>query len=393
MKTWEMKNTPFLFSLALIFWGGCQTLPQLQAPAFEQFKIQKISSNGIETVTLTSTNSQWPDMQHSKTAPLLFNSKNLHVAVIGDTGCRLKETNGKASYQNCSLTKEWPYPEVAKTLLTESYDFAVHTGDYHYREQCTDAKLCPVYASHTGYGWAAWWDDFFGPSLELFKKSPWLFVRGNHEDCLRAYQGWAVLSSEVKKFQGACEEIENYQWVEMDDLIFINFDNSSFEDRKEMTSTEAEKWKSQYVKIAAQIKSLPVKKEIWFLTHKPVLGYVPNPVDAEPMALKPNMIRLMKEADLYAHVDLFLSGHIHNQQVVPGDGKIQLIVGHGGSALDPFGRKIVTETLTTTTENKYSFGYALFHRTGFKKWDFIFKNQYGGDQLQCHYLKNKINCD
>lgn len=388
-----MKNSTYLIAVTLLFWGGCQSLSQTHAPTFEPFTIQKISTNGIETVTISDSRSEWPEFQHSKAAPLLVNSKDLRVAVIGDTGCRLKETGGKVSYQNCSLSKEWPFPEITKTLQSETYDFAVHTGDYHYREHCTDAKLCPVYATHIGYGWAAWWDDFFAPSLVLFKKSPWLFVRGNHEDCLRAYQGWTILSPVVKKIKDTCEEIEDYQWVEMDDLIFINFDNSSFEDRKEMTAEEIVKWKAQFFKIASQIKNLPVKKEIWFLTHKPVLGFAPNPADAEPVGIKPNMLRLIKETGLYDSVDIFLSGHIHNQQVVPMNEKIQLIVGHGGSALDPFGRKIMTDSLTTTTENKYSFGYALFHRTAYKKWDFVFKNQYGVAQLECHLAKNKINCD
>lgn len=393
MKACKMKTTLFLMTTILLFWGGCQSIPHSSSPGFETFNIQKISTTGIETVTLTSTKSEWPDMEYSKAAPFLFNSKDLHIAVIGDTGCRLKESNGKVSYQNCSLTKEWPYPEVSRSLVGESYDFAIHTGDYHYREQCTDAKLCPVYAAHTGYGWGTWWDDFFAPSLALFKKSPWLFVRGNHEDCLRAYQGWSFLSPVSKGVQRACEEIENYQWIEMDDLVFINFDNSSFEDRQNLQPAEVEKWKAQFVRLSSQIKSLSTKKEIWFLAHKPLLAFVPSPVDAEPTSIKPSLFNLMKETGVYDQIDFFLSGHIHNQQIIPSEGKVQLVVGHGGSALDAFGRRIMTDSLTTTTENKYSFGYALLHRVGFKTWDFIFKNQYGVQQLECHYGKNKINCD
>ena len=393
MKAWGMKKTTAGLAILLLFWGGCQSLPQVMNPRFEEFKIQKLSTSGIETVTVHFNSLNWPEVQFYKVAPLNVNSKNLNIAVIGDTGCRLKESNGKGVYQNCSVTKEWAYPEVAKSLQGETYDFAVHTGDYHYREQCSDPKLCSLYAQHTGYGWAAWWDDFFAPSLPLFKKSPWLFVRGNHEDCKRAYQGWSILSSVVKRIQDSCEEIENYQWIEMDDLVFINFDNSAFEDRQELTPKDSVKWKEQFLKITQQIKQLKTKKEIWFLVHKPVLGFVPSPADAEPVAVKPNMMQLLKQTGLYDQIDIFLSGHIHNQQLVPDDNKLQLIVGHGGSALDPFGRKIFTEQLVTTTENKYSFGYALFHRSGFKKWDFTFKNQFGEVELKCHLDKNKASCD
>ncbi len=395
MKAVEMKNSTLLPLFVLILWCGCQSLPQLQRPEFEQFSIQKITSNGIDSVTLKSNLSDWPTLQHLKPAPILFDTKNLRVAVIGDTGCRLKDAKGKASYQNCSQAKEWPYPEVTKSLGTENYDFAIHTGDYHYREHCTDPKLCAVYTAHSGYNWNAWWNDFFAPSLPLFKKSPWIFVRGNHEDCSRAYRGWSVLSPSLKRNLDLCDEVETYQWIEMDDLVFINFDDSSFEDRKDLLPAEVEKWKPQFLKLATQIKNMPIKKEIWFVAHKPVSGFVPNPIDGEPIAIKPNMLTMMKQTGLFEHIDFFLSGHIHNQQVLsfPNVAKVQLIVGHGGSSLDPFGRKIMTEALTTVTENKYSFGYAVFHRTGFKKWDFLFKNQFGEEQLHCHFEKNKLNCD
>ncbi len=388
------KNSKISCILGLLFWGGCQSLPQNKNPSFESFQIQKVTSAGIETVSVTSSLSDWPQITNKPLRPNLLDAKKLRLAVIGDTGCRLKESKNNGSYQNCNISKEWPYPEITKSLSNETFDFGIHTGDFHYREQCSDPKLCPAYAAHVGYGWGAWWDDFFAPSLELFKKSAWIFVRGNHEDCSRAYQGWAILSPVTKKITDACEKTELYQWIEMQDLVFINFDNSAFEDRSPLKPEQLNEWSENLAKISDRIKKLNGKKEIWFLMHKPIAGFVPDSRDAEPVSLDDNGLQVMKASKVLDQVDVFLSGHIHNQQIVPTNkNSFQLIVGHSGSSLDPFGRKLNLEKLTSITENKYSFGYALFQRQGFKNWDLVFKDTHGEKLMQCHLEKNKLNCD
>ena len=399
-KAFGMKKTstnliflllPFLFLLS------CQTHLNSSAPIFETFQIQKLSTAGIETTVVSTntavTNSNWPTVEHLKPVPLVLNAQSLRIAVIGDTGCRLKESNGKGVYQDCSDPKAWPYPEVAKTLLTENYDFAIHTGDFHYREQCSDPKVCAAITHHVGYGWEAWWEDYFQPSLNLFKKSPWIFVRGNHEECSRAFEGWSVLSPMIKKTSDACEQVEPFQWVELSDLVFINFDNSSFQDRKILSATEVDFWQGKLIDVRKKIEVLNSKKEIWFVTHKPVLGFYPDPTDAEPIAISANMEDMLKQSGVYEKVDYFLSGHIHNQQVVPEADKLQLIIGHSGSSLDSFGRILKTSKINSITENKTSFGYAIFQRTGFKKWNFVFKDVHGEKKLECLSASATIQCE
>ncbi|MBC7466658.1 MAG: metallophosphoesterase [Bdellovibrio sp.] len=393
----------FILLATVISWGGCQTAPKIVTPQFPEFQIQKITGAGIETVTVKPSSTAWPEVVTApKLTPLATSTKDLRLAIIGDTGCRLKEGKWGNSYQDCSITKEWPYSEVVQSLEKENYNFLVHTGDYHYREQCTDAKLCPAYGKYIGYVWGAWWDDFYGPSQSLFKKSPILFVRGNHEDCNRAYVGWAPLSAvSNKKFIDTCTQVEPFQWVEMDDIVFINFDNAMMEERKELNEDERAEWKSYFVTIKNRIDAMKTKKEIWFLSHKPMFGYVPDKKDAEPKAIDTFMSDLLKSSGLYDKVDIFLAGHIHTQQVVPlaahgkpAQAKLQLVVAHSGTSVDPFGRKILTpDKIMTTTENKYSFGYALFEKLGFKKWKFIFKDTKGVTQLECQSNANKVYCE
>ena len=45
-------------------------------------------------------------------------------------------------------------------------------------------------AAPWGYGWDAWDADFFQPARSLLAAAPWIVVRGNHESCNRAGQGW-----------------------------------------------------------------------------------------------------------------------------------------------------------------------------------------------------------
>lgn len=101
------------------------------------------------------------------------------VVAIGDTGCRAKE-------QDCANPADWPFPAVAYRAGQADGDLTVHVGDYIYRETVSDCggkKPC-------GDNWAAWNADWFAPVGELLAAAPWVFARGNHEDCTRGGTGW-----------------------------------------------------------------------------------------------------------------------------------------------------------------------------------------------------------
>lgn len=387
-----MKNLFILGSLILL-WQGCQTSPKSSQAVFETFNLRKITAQGIQDVQISSGSSAWPSVQYNELKPIPFKANNIKIAVLGDTGCRLKEGKSGGQYQDCHLPSRWPYPQIAKVIAAETYDFAIHTGDYHYREKCNDPERCPVITKSIGYGWDAWWDDFYQPSQALFARSPMLMVRGNHEDCERAYSGWGPLSVFNKKFKDSCDEIEPYQWIEMDDLVFINFDDASFEDRKALSDAQRAKWVPIFKKLRDRVAALNGKKEVWFIAHRPVLGFQPNKEDAEPEVIKDNLKSVMTEAGA-TKFDYYLSGHVHSQQVITTEeNAIQVIVGHTGTVLKPFGRKIMNESMMTTTVGANSFGYAIFERTGFKKWNWLFKNQKGQVALDCKIDAAKARCD
>ena len=109
------------------------------------------------------------------------------IVVIGDTGCRIMASDN--AYQACNDPRAWPFARIAAQAAAWKPDLVVHVGDYLYRENpcaghagCTDTPW--------GYGWDAWDADFFTPAAPLLEAAPWLMIRGNHESCLRAGQGW-----------------------------------------------------------------------------------------------------------------------------------------------------------------------------------------------------------
>jgi predicted phosphodiesterase len=390
------KNLKKMFIvLFLVFGGSCQTSPSYFKSPVEKFSIRKLTEAGLtETFFTQNDKNEWPETEVKKSEGLALNSQTLRMAVIGDTGCRLKESKSKASYQNCNNLEDWPYPLIIQKVLNEKVDFVVHTGDYHYREHCSDSKVCAQMAPRTGYQWGAWWDDFYGPTQKLFQQTPFLFVRGNHESCERAYQGFNPLSVLDKKFNEACAEFDAIQLIEIGDLLLINFDDSAFEDRKTLTDSERALWSTRFQKTAERIQQMSGPREVWLLSHKPAFGFVPNADDAEPQEITDNLSSVLKQSGLLKQIHFILSGHLHTQQIVLNQENVkQFIVGNSGTTLDSFGRKIMNQKLITTTDTKYSYGYSLFERQGFKKWKLSFKNTQGEETLSCQLKQQKLKCE
>ena len=110
------------------------------------------------------------------------------IVVIGDSGCRLKASDG--INQACNDPEAWPFARVVATAAATWPDLVIHVGDYHYRETACPPGNAGCAGSPWGYGWDAWDADLFTPARALFAAAPWIVVRGNHESCNRAGQGW-----------------------------------------------------------------------------------------------------------------------------------------------------------------------------------------------------------
>ena len=109
------------------------------------------------------------------------------VIVIGDTGCRIKGKN----VQDCNDPDKWPLQRVSIRAAADKPDLIVHVGDYYYREDQCPADLTHLCGTGpAGDRWDTWNADFFAPAAKLLSAAPWAFLRGNHENCARAWKGW-----------------------------------------------------------------------------------------------------------------------------------------------------------------------------------------------------------
>jgi Calcineurin-like phosphoesterase len=125
---------------------------------------------------LDGTPVQLPGMPRPAAPPP---SRVRRVVAIGDTGCRANE-------QDCTDPTDWPFAMVAVRAAEADGDLTVHVGDYIYRETVKDCGG----KTPCGDNWAAWHADWFAPVGELLAAAPWVFARGNHEDCTRGGTGW-----------------------------------------------------------------------------------------------------------------------------------------------------------------------------------------------------------
>jgi hypothetical protein len=171
----------------------------------------------------------------------LSKKDDLKMIILGDTGCRLKEGKKSDTFQDCTDPKAWPFAQVIQQVAKEKADLIIHVGDYHYREDCSKGKPCQKMSTVTGYGWGPWEKDFFEPANPAFKNAPWIFVRGNHEDCNRAFLGYSLLlANEV--FSETCSTYEEPDLIPLKDLLLVNLDSSMISEYPEQDPVQFAAW-------------------------------------------------------------------------------------------------------------------------------------------------------
>lgn len=313
------------------------------------------------------------------------------IIVIGDTGCRMKGSN----FQNCNGAQgaagpAWPFAKMAKVVAAANPDLIVHVGDYHYRE-----APCPVgnkgcAGSPWGFNWPVWQQDFFKPAAPLLAKAPWVFTRGNHEDCERAWKGWFYFLAPDKLSKQQWQECQLYTptyGVELGDLTLVSMDSASLPgayDRSQYQETV-----DQYGKIYDEVNQLVQgSTQSWVMTHRPIWAI--SSFNNKKKFGQPdiNMSDATMQAGLKASqqgvfddsVKVLLNGHIHNFETLTFDDNrpSSMVIGDSGTDLSPGisealmdqNPDIFTE-LGLKREDFYSatgFAYTLFERQPNQQW-------------------------
>ncbi len=337
------------------------------------------------------------------------------IVVIGDTGCRMK--TGDNIFQACNDPTLWPFATVADAAAATNPDLVIHVGDYHYRE-----NACPVgnggcAGSPWGYGWDAWEADLFAPAGNLLAAAPWIVVRGNHESCARAGQGWwRFLDPRPPAAGQNCDNASDdasgdysapyavpLGTAATTDTQFIVFDSSL------VGTTPLPANAAMHVKYRAQLERAFAlgagRPQTFFMNHHPILGFAPNP--ARPDAPFPgnaglqSVLQAVQPTALFpANVAALLAGHVHLFEVVSFRAELppQFISGNGGDWVDtdlpsplPAGATPAPGAVVAGTVATNRFGFMTMARDG-AGWTMTARDVRGAPLTTCTLFQRHATC-
>jgi predicted phosphodiesterase len=336
------------------------------------------------------------------------------IVVIGDTGCRLN--NADHAWQACHDVKQYPFSRIAEMAARWHPDVVVHVGDYVYRENPCPKDQSGCTGSPWGYGADSWRADFFDPARPLLHAAPWIVVRGNHESCNRAGQGWwrflapqpliagqdcnVAANDDIGDFSDAYAVPlgEHTQMIVLDTSRTVNHALSQGDFRA-----------GAYRKLYRQMEQLSRQADNNFIAnHQPVLGFSAEPVDGHITMLPGNVGLQSVWRPLHSRlfpdsVDVLLSGHVHvwEQISFANDYPSQFVAGFSGTQEDivPMPKTLpdsATPAIGAQVAHFSSwvdgFGYMTLERTGAKDWDVGIWNMDGKRVNTCHIHGKTSSC-
>jgi hypothetical protein len=312
------------------------------------------------------------------------------IVMFGDTGCRL--LTGDPT-QACNEPNSWPFPKIAAAAAAAHPDLVIHVGDYEYRETACPARNAGCAGSPFGYGWDAWNADFFQPAAPLFAAAPWVMVRGNHENCNRAGEGWIRFLAALPA-EPTCRDLTGDFVALLGDFGVVVVDSGKADDPagdpRKLTATLRQQFLAVRDKIPAHA---------WLATHRPLNGMLTLPAGAQSNIVSNKVLQLALGDDLPASVQMIASGHIHFFQAVDFGGARppQLVVGIGGDNLEGMPAKSVAGTeingLKVVNAVTHSgFGYMVWDRLDNDVWTGTLFDADSKPIDHCRLVERSLSC-
>jgi hypothetical protein len=338
------------------------------------------------------------------------------IVVVGDTGCRINAAD--RAFQACNDAAQWPFAAVAAAAAEARPDLVIHVGDLHYRENACLAGNAGCAGSPWGYGWDAWEADVFAPAQKLFAAAPWIVVRGNHESCSRAGQGWwRFLDPRPLVARQDCNVAADDDFGDFSepyavplgsgidaDTQFIVFDSSLVgvvplppDDPMHL------QYRAQFERAFALVAKRPYT---FFMNHHPILAFAPNP--AKPDAPFPgngalqSVLNAVQPTVLFPpNVQALLSGHVHLFEVVSfvTPQPTQFVSGNGGDWVDtplplplPPGTVPAPGTVIAGLVASNRFGFMTMERDG-ARWRMVAHDARGAPLISCTLFERRATCD
>jgi len=309
------------------------------------------------------------------------------IIVLGDTGCRILRN----TVQACNDPAKWPFGRIAAEAAKLNPDLVIDVGDYLYRESPCPAGNRECAGSPWGDNWVTWNADFFAPAAPLLAAAPWVFVRGNHEECDRSGLGWLRLLGPLPFAEGAAcvEHIAPYV-VPLPPISLVVIDDANAPE----TSAPAnliQLYRGDLAAVSA-LGSGP----LWLAMHRPISGYVKVPPGLSAGGNQ-TLLNAIHADGFPRSVDLLLSGHIHAFEAInyKSDLPPQLIAGHGGDNLDAAPSDLTTPNIgglpVASGLSLPGFGFLLLTRMD-AGWNIDVFDGSGVRERTCVFASRHLDC-
>ena len=274
------------------------------------------------------------------------------IAIFGDSGCRIKGSH----IQACNDPAAWPLPRVVRNIVRDRTDIAIFLGDFFYREDPCPESANPLCggspaplpgAPFTDSAWG-WVVDVLLPMGLLFQTRPLVALRGNHEECSRAGNGYYLLfDPSFGTAQNCAPTVAGvapvvYSPTTAIDLSIaggrtlrlVNVDSANGNDTA-IDDTIAADQRLLFEQAAEFAKGAD---EAWLLTHRPIAALVSTeilpvpPGEATPWS---SVTQAYASYGLLGDFDLSVTSHIHLAQVIQVPGLPgELVLGNAGADLE-----------------------------------------------------------
>ena len=353
---------------------------------FANVKAAKFPVRGCEAALPADTSAATLD---GKPLPLA-KANPQRIVMFGDTGCRLKTGD---PWQACNDPNAWPFAKVAAAAAAAHPDLVIHVGDYEYREDACPVGNAGCAGSPSGYSWDSWNADFFAPAAPLFAAAPWIMVRGNHEDCSRAAEGWFRFLDRLP-MEAACRDLTGNFVVRLGDFGVVVVDSAKVSDIAGADSEQVPIVRRQFADVLGKIPSYA-----WLATHKPANAMLAYPPGSGVNIVSNRVLQAALGADMPASVRLYVAGHIHFFQAVDFGGARpgQLVVGIGGDNLESMPTASVTGAdingLKAVNATTYSrFGYTVWDRLDGNTWSGTLFDTNAKPIARCRLAERTLIC-
>jgi len=306
------------------------------------------------------------------------------IAVIGDTGCRVKGDR----IQACNDPAVWPFAAVAARTAAAKPRLIIHVGDYLYRESpCPAAEAKQCGGSPSGDNWDTWNADFFQPVGALLGAAPWAFSRGNHESCARSWQGWFYYL-DPRPFPQACPDYSEPYLVTLGAFQLLMVDSSAARDDR-VDPTQLTRYTSLLKPYAST--------SAWLVEHHPLWGLRHELTDKTDAPLTEVMQQSYDAAKL-AGIGLILAGHTHLFEILSyAKGRPpQIIAGDAGTALanqiqTDLKGETVFGTVVESGTSRHQFGFTMLAHKG-NAWGLALKDPASKTMVSCKIQGKNVRC-